>query len=668
MNSNAPNLIDTAIRCLKAGFYVFPLGEKSKLPDGSLAPHGFKSASNDESQIKDWWTKSPNANIGIDLGRSNLTVLDFDNGAPPAGLLPEGSFQVTTGRGTHVYFVGIAKQADMYWNSRHIGEIKSDGGYVLSPFSIHPSGVPYSIKNGSTNITPLPEGLLDQLRASALTKCAASNEADNGANIPHGQHDTRLTAIAGKFHREGLRDEGLADALIKVCEERCEGYGTDYREMCEKIAKSVSRYPVTPSKDITLNQKPSVIVCEPEIEDCEIIPRPVFPRDVMEETSTYTNLVQPAVEHSSKYPELIFIPAMQAYLNYTATKVNLGHLLAAVPNMFVGIIAPYGQYFKSSSCELAHTYFRQMGLLSNHSRDITNAEGRTLVSSVGSTEGFGLMMQNSNCRNAILYYDELGKFISKAAIENSSFGDDLLTMYESGLFSNHTKDSKKGFSFEQKSYCFSWLWCTTDRAFVRHWEKLDNISTGLNDRMFFLLAPEKPKEATLYREDFHFDTTKTRRLIDQAVQKGSFDYLDFKAANQKLSELKNPRAINAAQNYALFFAMDLGRASIDDDCINRAYALAKYRQDVLAYLDPIEGETLQGKKQLTIIRELRRNAGKMPYRSLKHELGGEKWGTGMWDSCFNGLVNSGRIAVREAIKGYGPDQRPKMVYLIKQVD
>ena len=131
--STQNKILETALRCVEKGWFVFPLGEKSKTPDGELAPNGFNSASNDPTVVRDWWTRKPSANIGIDLGRSNLTVLDFDNGAPPPGLGLPNTLQVSTSRGTHVYFSGVSKQGNMSVNDVHVGEIKSAGGYVLSP-------------------------------------------------------------------------------------------------------------------------------------------------------------------------------------------------------------------------------------------------------------------------------------------------------------------------------------------------------------------------------------------------------------------------------------------------------------------------------------------------------------------------------------------------------
>lgn len=245
---NAP-LINVALCCAAAGWYVFPLGAKSKLPDVVLAPHGFKSASNDPKQIEAWWTQSPDANIGIDLGRSNLTVLDFDNGLPPVELGLQDKFQVSTSRGTHVYFVGTTKQGNMHFSGSHVGEIKSEGGYVLSPFSIHPDGPVYTIKE-HVEITTLPDGLIESLRPER--KLSPSLEGDK---IPHGSHDTELTRIAGKLRQMGMEEDSIHAAIVEVCEKRCQGYGSDYKEMCRKIARSVSRYEINLTGEISFTQQ-----------------------------------------------------------------------------------------------------------------------------------------------------------------------------------------------------------------------------------------------------------------------------------------------------------------------------------------------------------------------------------------------------------------------------
>lgn len=410
---------------------------------------------------------------------------------------------------------------------------------------------------------------------------------------------------------------------------------------------------------------------EPEIEETQLATRPVFPDWVMPGTSLYEGLVKPVVESSSKYPELVFMPGVVMLLNAIAGHVYIkSHRF--MPTLYLGIIAPYGQFFKSSSMEIAQRYFGP-GLVDTAKRHVAHmsepSQGKTMIATIGSTEGLGVAMNNVNATKAVLYFDELSKFVNKAGIEHSSFGDDMLTFYESGEFGNTIKAKKESFTFPAGTYCFSWMWATTDRAFPRLWAKLDNISTGLNDRLFFLLTPEKPREATFFSDPMLDEGAKrTKVLIDKAIRQGVYDFEDYPAAQAKLKTITDPRSIGLVERLALYFAIDLGLDVIDGECLDRAIALVNYRKATLAYLDPIEAESRQGRLQQEITRELRRNGGKMPYRRLTRDLHADRKGTYFWKDSIKGLELEGVIAVREAKPGKGSDQRPKMVYLLKDSD
>jgi hypothetical protein len=237
------------------GARAFPLGPRSKIPlPGS---HGFEDASFDHAQIKRWWDKTPTANVGIACGESNLTVLDFDNEADiPAWVSGFKTYKVKTSRGVHVYFRGSRPTANMFnENGKHIGEIKSIGGYVLAAGSIHDkTGSVYTIIDHS-DISKPPVELIDKLVKNNAPTKSPVDASDSGPKIPRGQHDTELHRIAGKLRHIGLEEDAIYTALVEVCEKRCEDYGADYLEMCRKHARNICKHAVSTEIDFTIGGK-----------------------------------------------------------------------------------------------------------------------------------------------------------------------------------------------------------------------------------------------------------------------------------------------------------------------------------------------------------------------------------------------------------------------------
>jgi AAA domain-containing protein len=112
------------------------------------------------------------------------------------------------------------------------------GGYVLAEGSVHPDGPVYTVIDDS-GILPLPD--ISSLVKRDKERVIASADGDP---IPHGSHDTELTRIAGVLRNAGFTPAKIEEHLIEVCEQRCTGYGGDYREMCSKIAHSIGKKPV----------------------------------------------------------------------------------------------------------------------------------------------------------------------------------------------------------------------------------------------------------------------------------------------------------------------------------------------------------------------------------------------------------------------------------------
>src|SRR6266851_676217 len=651
-------ILQAALRCVEKGWYVFALEERGKRPDSELSPHGFNSSTNDPEVVRAIFTKKPNANYGIDLGRSNLTVLDFDAGMPNGLQLPN-TLQVSTSRGVHVYFQGVSKQGNMHVNGAHVGEIKSAGGYVLGPQCVHPSGAIY------TPIVIAPVATTPSLEQFRVKGEKETSRNERGL-VPHGSIHGFMLKEAGRMRHIGLNQEEIEAALLRKVHEECEAPIDDAK--VRAMAKSICIYQEGEDKSLLFTQKadeqaapvaddaPDVAVengityaiiphgqgfRRVAIDTSEAAARPVFPQWVMNDTSIYVNLVKPAVETSSKYAELIFIPAMQMMMNYLSRRVQI-ELHPTDMNLFVGLVTPFGEYFKSSSCKLGQDYMMAAGICGKYSKEMKNADGKTIIGQAGSPEGFGIQMQRINGIRAILFNDELGKLVSKAGIDGSGFSSDLLSWYGGEDFGNTVKKTADNFTFHAGEYTFGWLWCTTDRNFNHYWPKLAGIASGIEDRMFFVVSPEKPRESNLYRDPTMTGAKKTRELIDRAINQRTFPLEDAEMFETRIKGM-DPRSQNLVLKLALFFAIDLNLSVVDDDCAERACALVAYRNQAAAFLEPIEADNAEGRLQKEMLRELRQHLGRMPYREFCRNLEYHRYGTRNWNGAYRGLVSQGDL-------------------------
>jgi Bifunctional DNA primase/polymerase, N-terminal len=222
------SLLDSAVLLQDHGWFIFPCGVESKQPDPFAAPHGLNSSSNDLAQIDRWWkVANPRFNIGIDLGRSGLTVLDVDQGFPDIEAAREWftkmrfprTYMVRTGRrdsfGIQLYFKGLAPNHP-YNYGLISGEIRSRGYYVLGEGSIHPiSKEPYTVLVDQAP-AELPPIILE------LTKEKAPRpQGSETKRVPASWRHYFLIERGRELHFAGLAGSELEHALRWLYDKRC---------------------------------------------------------------------------------------------------------------------------------------------------------------------------------------------------------------------------------------------------------------------------------------------------------------------------------------------------------------------------------------------------------------------------------------------------------------
>jgi hypothetical protein len=142
---------NAALGFARAGIPVFPCIPGGKRP---LTRAGFHDASCDAEQVVAWWTRWPNANLGVPTGSaSGIDVVDVDvareasgftefERAARAGLVDGELARVRTpSGGLHVYYPAARSRPQRCWQAAaaHI-DFRGAGGYVLVPPSVVANG------------------------------------------------------------------------------------------------------------------------------------------------------------------------------------------------------------------------------------------------------------------------------------------------------------------------------------------------------------------------------------------------------------------------------------------------------------------------------------------------------------------------------------------------
>ena len=119
-----------------------------------LTPNGLRDATINTDRIRDWWTRWPDANIGIVTGQvSGIVVVDVD--PDKGGLESWAELQdihgridtltsLTGGGGMHLWFQAPAGELKSTTSEIAPGiDTRAEGGYVVAPPSLHISGRRY---------------------------------------------------------------------------------------------------------------------------------------------------------------------------------------------------------------------------------------------------------------------------------------------------------------------------------------------------------------------------------------------------------------------------------------------------------------------------------------------------------------------------------------------
>ena len=237
--------VDFAIRYAEQGLSVIPLNymvgfdecschrpdcsSKAKHP---LVSNWINEATTEINKINGWWSKFPSANIGIATGAiSGIIVLDVDGETGSESLkrleheigeLPP-TWTVATGHGRHLYFRYDGRIKTNRVRFADGLDIRSDGGYVVAPPSVHATGAKY-MWQGKCTIADIPDEWVDVINERKTEYRPESLPII----FAEGQRNDSLFKLGASLKRKGLCYEAIEAALNAENQKRCQPPLTEY--------------------------------------------------------------------------------------------------------------------------------------------------------------------------------------------------------------------------------------------------------------------------------------------------------------------------------------------------------------------------------------------------------------------------------------------------------
>lgn len=219
---------------LARGWSVLPLRSRNKRP---LMPwESLQRARPSEADVAQWFERWPDANVGIVTGEiSNLIVLDVDpqHGGDSSLERLERQFgavsptieAATGGGGRHLYF---AHPGTLVRNRAGIAQgidLRGDGGYIVAPPSIHPSGGRYAWRTGRSPaefaLAAPPRWLLRATGALRRGRALADWRRLVHEGVPQGQRNSTIASLAGHLLWHGVDAAVALELLLAWNRMRC---------------------------------------------------------------------------------------------------------------------------------------------------------------------------------------------------------------------------------------------------------------------------------------------------------------------------------------------------------------------------------------------------------------------------------------------------------------
>jgi hypothetical protein len=666
------NFLDAALDLASRGFHVFPLKPRDKSP---IVAGGFKAATRDPDYIRLWWTKTPEANIGIACGASQLCVLDADHGLTSmeefeAWRIRNGlpvTYTVRSGRrpefGVQMYFKGPVPDSKFDLDGVR-GEIKSAGGLVVSPPSIHPdSGEQYVVLvDAPIALTPEFIKQLKQAPEGKTDLCGIDTESRN----------SELCSFIGTIRKHTVAlDE---DTCLVLCLQRNERYTKGplpEEEVKEVVRKQYRLYP-------DVHPDPVVTIGGSTLPEPAALPhrkRPVYPIEVWDGTALgeFARLCA----NDNNIPRKLFAESFRCALGaVVGDRLLCPNADGGLPRSYTVIVAPKGKG-KGTAIRRAVQFFRQTwsspsvsitpGLLSGDRDFVWKPKGiGAWVAAASSVPGMSRLTKDleSTLKNKphltwgntlpriLSVHEEMKTFLSTLFIEGgvgSGMEGVVCQLWDDISFhgtATGTRDAVYG------EMMFSMLCGVTEQDWFDLLGRGDAVGGGLISRLNIIgtegeyenVSKLRPLDFKPLQETF---LPRVMRLEDAHANVLSSDAADTIVGEwfDNLPEGSERMNIHAWRS-ALLLAWLKHEETITAKAAEDAVRLAQYQVDSHEYYRTKAADNVNARIQAKLLRALELK-GPAFKRELQQRTNAHRDGTEHWSRALDGLLKDGSVGRRE---------------------
>jgi len=620
------NLLETALKYLSRGWSVIPLGRKKKplLPEWTT----YQSRLATEQEIRQWWGKWPDANIGIVTGSiSGLVVLDADSekahqyiqqrGMPPTP-------QASTGKGTHFYFKHPGDRVPNKVNSEIGLDVRADGGYVVAPPSIHPNGKRYE---WAPYLNPW-DADVERMQPWMIEYCNQSNSRPKGGEVAEGWQTEALKGVgkgernhtaarlAGRYIAKGMTDDEVVQVLLIWNQNNNPPLSKD--EIVRTVKSVRATHERKQSKDSSGQ----------------------FPDVMRGLAGDFANLYSSCLEVPKHFFFMAFLVCLGILL---AGRLTLKSEIAPQPRLYVVLLGESADDRKSTALVKTTEFFR----------DAVQG-GFHICYGVGSAEGLQKRMEENS--NLLLCFDEFKQFVGKCKIDSSVLLPCVNTLFESNRYESRTKTT----DIKLEEAYLSLLAASTIQTYENTWTS-QFTDIGFNNRLFLVPGRGQRRFSIPTKVSDSENYLLKQRLgeilgfvgedgleLDITADAKKF-YHDWYMGLERSVHTK--RLDTYAMRLMSLLAVNELKSEVDEETVRKAIALCDWQLEVRRLHDPVDADSEIARMEEKIRRVINAK-GPLKDWEIKRAVNSSKKGLWVYTTAKRNLTQAGELAYDKREKTY----------------